>query len=296
MFAVALTLAAVIPALGGLRVAGIGSTIALPAAPRVGDCLLESLNDVIMNPPDTMVPPLAPTFAPCDGRDVGGEVVAVVHAKGDIRARVQHADNSGVDCYHQSLEYSGLLHFGGRYVLPNHSFRDPVDWNLTINARTAWVVPAPLLRTAGQTWVACVAAPLSGATFRGRLANAFSGGELPDEFGFCWVQSVPSAQGSASCGGSHYAELVSLGTIPGGAGATDADINMSCRSLAADVIGRTDPTASGHLVVATSVTPNAAQPPTLQQPLHVICYIEPLSHPLSGTLVGLRDRPIPYTK
>jgi hypothetical protein len=296
LFAVALILAAVVPAIGGLRLAGIASPIQLPHYPRVGDCLLQTLNDVILNPPDTTGPTLAPTFAPCDGRNVGGEVVAVVRATGDVRARVQHADASGVDCYHSSLEYSGLIPFGGRYVLAGHSAGDPVDWNLTINARTAWVVPGPLLRTAGQTWVACVAAPLSGATFRGRLADAFHGGELPDEFGFCWIQNTPSANGTASCGGSHYAELVSLGTIQNGAGIAVKDINGSCQRLAAAIVGRSDPTAAGHLAVQTSVSPNAAQTSTPPQPLHVICYIEPLTYPLSGTLVGLRDRPIPYTK
>src|SRR6476661_6284756 len=115
LFAVALVLAAVIPAFGGLRLAGIATPIQLPGDPQVGDCLVESLNDVISNPPDPTEPTLAPTFAPCDGRDVGGEVVAVVQATGsDVRARVQHADASGVDCYHSSLEYSGLVHFVGR--------------------------------------------------------------------------------------------------------------------------------------------------------------------------------------
>ena len=162
--------------------------------------------------------------------------------------------------------------------------------------RTAWVVPAPLLRTAGRTWVACIAAPLSGAGFRGRLAGAYNGGELPDEFGFCWEQRTPSAQGSVSCGRRHFAELVSLGTIPDGAGIALADIKISCQRLAAQVIGRSDPTAAGYLAIATSVSPVAAQSSPLRQPLHVICDLEPVTGPLSGTLVGLRDHPIPYSR
>jgi len=292
LFAVVLTLAIVVPNLGGRRIEGTGTPIHFPADPQVGDCLLESLNDVILIQPTSSGSSLVPTFAPCGDRNAGGQVVAVVRATGDVPARIRRAATSGVDCYQSSLQDSGLVLVGGRYVLADHSPADPVNWNLTINARTAWVVPGPLLRAAGQDWVACVAAPLSGATFRGQLAGAFSGGTLPDEFGFCWEQSIPSAIGVVPCGSSQFAELVSLGTIPGGAGVPLADIKSSCQQLAAQVIGRSDPTASGDLAVGTSVSPDVA---TSSQTQRVVCYIEPLTRPLSGTLVGLRDRPIPYS-
>jgi hypothetical protein len=224
-------------------------------------------------------------------------VVAVVHATGDVQARLSQAKASGVDCYRSSLEYSGLFGRDGRYVLAGRSPDGPVSWNLTINVRSAWVVPAALLRTAGQSWAACVAAPLSGATFRGRLDGAFSGGALPDEFGFCWEQRTPGGKGSVSCGGPHLAELVSLGTIPDASGIAPADIEGSCRRLAALVIGRSDPTAGGLLAVGTSVSaPHVAPVPPLPQPLNVVCYFESLVGPLSGTVVGLHDRPIPYSR
>jgi hypothetical protein len=140
--------------------------------------------------------------------------------------------------------------------------------------------------------VACVAAPLSGASYRGQLAGAFSGGTLPDAFGFCWAQNTPSAVGSVPCSGRHLSELVSLGTIPDGAGIAPEDIESSCRELAAQVIGRSDPTAAGDLAIGTLVSSDAATSSTL----HVICYIQPLTRPLTGTVVGLRDRPLPYAK
>jgi hypothetical protein len=126
------------------------------------------------------------------------------------------------------------------------------------------------------------------------LAEAFDGGKLPDGFGFCWAQSMPSAKGAVACGGRHLAELVSLGTIPDGAAIAPADIDDSCKRLAAQVIGRSDPTAAGELAVGTSVSPEAAR--AAGQPLHVICYFEPLKRALFGSLIGLRDRPIPYSK
>lgn len=295
LFAVALTLSVVIPSLGGLRVAGVATTILLPDDPRVGDCVQEPLNDIIVLEPASPGSSLAPSFVPCDGRKVGGEVIAVVQAVGSPRARLKQAEAS-VDCYHSSLEYSGLVLVGGRYVLADHYSNDPVDWNITINVRTAWVVPTPLLRTSGRTWVACIAAPLSGASFRGRLAGAYNGGKLPDEFGFCWEQRTPSARGSVSCGGRHLAELVSLGSVPDGAGIPLASITSSCQRLAAQVVGRSDPTVAGYLAVGTSVSPVAAPSSTPGEPLHVICDIEPVTQSLSGTLVGLRNGPIPYSR
>src|SRR6478735_5854380 len=252
LLVVVLTLAVVIPNLGGVHQEGIGTPIQLPEDPRVGDCLLQPLTDFIAISPSGSDPPLAPTFAPCDGRNVEGQVVAVVRATGSVTARLRQAEDSGGGCYQSSLKYSGLVLHDGRTVLADQSLDDPVDWNLTINVRSGWVLPAPLLQTAGQTWVACIAAPLSGATYRGQLADAFSGGKLPDEFGFCWEQDLPSNFGSVSCSNPHHAELVSLGTIPDGRTVASADIESSCQTLAAKVIGRSDPTAAGRLKVATS--------------------------------------------
>lgn len=293
MFAVTLMLAVVIPTLGGLRVAGMGGPIDLPDDPQVGDCVLESLSTILANSTVTSAPTFAPSFVPCDGRSVGGEVVVVARATGSVRDRIVQAEATGTDCYHASLQYSGLAPFGGRYVLAEHSAHDVVAWNLTINVRTAWVVPAPLYRTLGQDWVACVAAPLSGTAFRGQLAAAFTGGKLPDEFGFCWEQGTPSAKGAASCAGRHVAELVSLGTIPAGTPVALTDIESSCKRLSAQVVGRSDPTAAGRLEVGTAVTPDG---PESLPAFHVICYIEPATGALTGSLVGLRDRPIPYAR
>ena len=117
LFAVALTLAVVIPSLGGHRVAGAAATIQLPDDPKVGDCVQESLNDIIVIEPAASGSSLAPSFVPCDGREVGGEVVAVVQAVGSVHAQVQQAGAS-VDCHHSSLEYSGLVRSSGAIFHP----------------------------------------------------------------------------------------------------------------------------------------------------------------------------------
>ena len=40
---------------------------------------------------------------------------------------------------------------------------------------------------------------------------------------------------------------------------------------------------------------DSATSATDPQTQRVVCYIEPVTRPLSGTLVGLGDRPIPYS-
>ena len=64
MFAVALTLAVVIPSLGGLRLARVATTIQLPEDPKAGDCVQESLNDIILIEPAASESPLAPSLLP----------------------------------------------------------------------------------------------------------------------------------------------------------------------------------------------------------------------------------------
>ena len=297
LFVVVLTLAVLVPALGGLRSEGVGTAIELPSDPRVGDCVLEPPTDSAVIPPAASVSMIAPSFAPCDGQPIAGEVVAVVRAAGDDRARLQQVAAIGEDCRGSSLKYSGLVQDDGRYVLADHHLHDVVDWNLSINARTSWVLPPALLRSAGQTWAACIAAPASAAAYRGRLVGAFTDGVLPDEFGVCWEQTAPPATiDSVSCGDRHLAELVSTGKVPDGGKVTVADIKVSCQQLAAKVIGRADPTAGGQLVVGTAISPDTAQFLALPQPLNVTCYVAPVAQSLSGTLVGLGNRPIPYSK
>ena len=217
--------------------------------------MLGSGPDVAVIPPDGSAAPPAPTFARCDGRPVAGEVVAVVQATGDDRSRLEPAAASGVDCGRSSLEYSGLVPDDGRFVMSDSAPDDPVSWNLSINIRTAWVLPAPLLRSAGRTWAACVVTPATGGAYLGRLAGAFDNGALPDEFGLCWEKDTPRID-SVSCASRHLGELMATATIPDGGKVAVADITSSCRRLVARVIGRSDPTAGGRLTVEVSLTPD----------------------------------------
>lgn len=287
----ALTLALVIPTLDGLRVAGVAAMIELPDEPRAGDCLLATPTSE-SGTAGASTGLLGPTFASCEGRDVDGEVVAVVDGPGSAP---NDAAVGGMDCRRSALEYGGVVLTDGRPLSAGLYPSDVISWNLAISIRAAVLVPSPLLHSAGQTWIACIAAPVNGVPYQGQLAGAFNGGTLPSEFGVCVAERRPSVFiEPVPCKSPHFAEVISTATVPGGGRTAVADIKSSCERIAARVIGRSDPTASGQLTAEASITPAAGQFLALPQPLDISCYISSVTRPLSGTLVGLGGRPIPF--
>jgi hypothetical protein len=269
--------AIVVPARDGLRIAGRGTTIDLPADPQVGDCLL-----------------MAQSFGPCAGQSAIGEVVWIVTATGDPYDRLVRAESSGTDCRAVALTYAGLTEIDGRYVPRRHQEPDPVDWKFSINVRTTWVLPSAQLRAAGRTWAACVVEPSGGTSYPGGLGDAYSSGRLPDAYGVCWsAREVAVAMHKVDCAEPHLAELIAIGSVAGD-DVTPTEISGSCQSLAAEVMGRSDPTADGGLAVR--IDPDAADSLRwTREAMGVVCYVVPTAHSLTGTLVGLRDRPVPYS-
>ena len=129
----ALTLALVIPAIDGLRLAGVATMIELPSEPQASDCMLPSPTNAAATAGDSPLP-LWPTFGACDGRNLAGEVVAVVGGEGDVSTRLQKAAASGTDCRRMALEYSGLVLNDGRPLSAIRYPADPISWNLSLEA------------------------------------------------------------------------------------------------------------------------------------------------------------------
>jgi len=307
---VVLTVAIVIPARSGLRVAGSGVIGVLPADPVVGDCLLqppyEFWEQASSRPGSESTSqrarknPLAPIFGPCDGGEVAGEVVAIISASGDVVTRRARAAASGLDCRSTALQYAGLFPLGERFVLADRMAVDPVSWQLSISLRGNWMLPSVVMQAAGRSWAACVATPGVSGFYRGRVANSYRGGRLPDLYGTCWDRSTPSAgMDAVDCGESHAAELISVGDVPDRAATTSAAINADCLRLAADVMGRADPTAGGGLQVKVAPDlPDAPAAPSspVAEPrgLNVVCFVTAGERSLTGSLVGIGENPIPY--
>ena len=313
LLVVAVLVAAIVtPARSGLRMAGTAALIQLPGDPRVGDCLLGPAAEMRAwpvqdgragSPPASSSPrwslpkvpqdPFAPAFAPCDGTAVAGEVVAIVSAAVDPQTRRARAQPSGLDCRSAGLKYAGLVPEAGGFAPPDQPRDDPVSWRFSINLRSDWVLPSTMLQAAGRTWAACVVAPPDGGLYRGRIADAYSSGRLPDEFGTCWdVQVVSAAIRPVDCGESHMAELISAGWVPVRAATSMADIKSSCVRLAADVLDRGDPTAAGALDIKTS--PASIDRLDEEASVSVLCFVGSADRSLAGTLGGRGERAIPY--
>jgi hypothetical protein len=304
----AIVVAILVPVRDGLRVAGTAAITDIPADPAIGNCLLEPTAEFWSGarvPPDKPAGgtaaeqatnnPLAPIFGSCSGVSVAGEVVAIRSATGDSGSRLASAQGSGLDCRAAALEYAGLTRVDSRFSVRGQLGAEPVSWKFSINLRTSWVLPSPVLQAAGRTWVACVASPVTPSRYTGSIADAYLGGELPAPFGTCWdrpetgagIQMVP-------CDQPHKAQLVASGTIPTRQDATIAKIGQSCRGLTATVMGRTDPTAGGGLTIKLS--PEIADGQVWRSSsVDVICFITPTEHSLVASVVGLGDRPIPYS-
>lgn len=309
LVAVVLIAAIGVPAWDGLRITGRGVAIEMPADPKVGDCIFDAsatvATAVLQQPPssvsadvnfDQSMPGLPVVAGPCDGQPIVGEVVAMISPPGREPARAMSAgQNFAQRCRTAALRYAGLEQVGDRFALAGEQVNDPVDWNISIHLQNFRLLPSSLLRSAGRTWSACVASAPGLTRHRGTIAAAYRGGHLPNEFGTCWdARDVTTAMHSVVCGDSHVAELVSMGTVHDRSATTDADIRDSCVGLAAKVIGRTDPTAGGQLVVRVSPDSGDTNLYTGAS-LDIVCYLMPRDHSLTGTLVGLGDRPIPFT-
>ena len=289
-----LTLALVIPAVDGRQLPGSGVMIKLPDRPKIGDCVLPSPIDIgasVGDPLDLF----GRTSAACDDGTVAGEVVAVMGPTASVPARLDDVSADEINCRRSALEYSGLILEDNRALATEPDPARLINWDLVPGLRAASVVPSPLLRSAGQDWRACIAAPVGDTPYQGRLAGAFTGGRLPDEFGVCGAAQRPSVLLDAvPCSNPHLAELLATASVPGGGRTAVADIEHSCSRIAARVVGRSDPTAAGQLLVQTSISPAAGEFLALPQPQDVMCYISFGMRPLSGTLVGLGERPIPF--
>ena len=309
LVAVVLVAAISVPAWDGLRIAGRGVAIELPADPKVGDCVFDASAGVataVLQQLPSSVPAVVtvnqsvsglPVIAgPCNGQAVVGEVVAMISLPSlEPGGPTTREHDVTQQCRAATLRYAGLEQVGDRFTLADRPASDPVTWNLSMHIQNSMLRPSSLLRSAGRSWSACVASPPGSTRYRGSIANAYREGQLPNEFGTCWdSRDVTTAMRSVVCADSHVAELVSMGTVHDRSATTPADIRDSCVRLAAKVIGRTDPSAGGQLVVR--VSPDPGEPNRYTTPsLDIVCYLMPSDHSLTGTLVGLRDQPIPFT-
>ena len=270
-------LALALPPLGGRRVAGRPGPIELPDPPAVGQCLQAA------EPAGTS--PRFPRFGTCDSGSALGEVAAV-------RFRVAGAAGppGEDDCTAAIASYAGLRPTATGWGLPGPAARQDPVWRIPFQAAPEWVRQAPGLPTSASGWDACIASPPMVNWQRGSLADAYAGGHLPAGYGRCWVARDPEPQDAMlACAWPHVTELLGVVT---GASTDDPDRTAgSCRHLAAQLLGRPDPTVDGALAVLVG----QGDPIDDDTETAAFCYVATTDGRLvEGSLVGLGGAAIDY--
>jgi hypothetical protein len=291
LLVIALVAVTVVPSVTGRRVAGSAVATVFPDPPVVGDCLQAPF------PADRRsgVPPeidvTATRFGSCAGL-IAGEVVAVWPTAAAVEA-APTSRRSG-PCYQATATFAGLDTVGRSTDLPGAPPSGPIRWKPTINFEPYHVVPGEQEASAGRSWVACVAAATGRPAYQGTLKDAFTTGSLPVEFGLCWAgEDIDRLPTSVPCNQPHASQLLSTGYIRDRIAAPTELIDAACPDIAKRLMRTDDPTRGGQLrIVSDRFTGDVVS--RTDAPLTIGCIVTAAGPQLlSGTVIGLGDRPAP---
>jgi len=292
---VVLALAAVMvgPALSGIRSTGVAVPVALASPPAVGDCavrVFDATVDLESTPPVLSVS--AVRFGSCRGL-IAGEVVAFWSDKEEL-AGAPRSRRAG-PCQSPLIEYAGLRIPG----LPTDPLAaadsEPVSWRPTLSYQAYLVIPSGLEQRAGRDWSACVIVPADGQAYRGSLRAAYPTDALPTAFGSCWGPDDSGLlTGPGDCLQPHTAQLVATGFGGGLDRVPAADVAASCSRIAARLMDTDDPTRDGQLTIVADRMARLSRTWT-GNPSSLGCFVTTTgSRQLTGLLLGLGDRPVPF--
>ncbi len=287
----ALSAVVVVPSLDGRRVAGSAAAISFPDPPQVGDCLRSPFSQTAVGPGTPAEIAVTQTdLGPCGG-SASGEVVAFWET--ESAARQAPTSRFGGPCYRQAAEYAGLESAGRSTDLPGAPTVGSVRWKPTIAFDPYLVVPGELEQRAGRHWVACLVVPMGGVAYSGTLRDAFVHG-LPAQYGLCFDSAdfdlLPTL---LLCDQPHAAELLATGWIRDRSQMSLAEVEDACRGIAGRLIGAADPSRGNTLeIISDRLTSQSVD--RSDGPLTIGCFAAAGgSAQLSGSVLGLGDRPVP---
>lgn len=290
---VAAALLAAIPAWGPRTVDGAAAAVAMTGAPTVGACAdapvaaYPSYGSATGN---TYVYPRI-DLGPCTGTRFA-EVVWIIADPAQPSVTTEgsalNIDDPNQDrCAAAVAGYLGATSVTG----PGGSI-----WTPVAAAQPSLSRPSARQEAAGQNWLACLAsAPGSTypeqepAPYDGTLLDAVATGTARDRLGACpALRALGDGSAPGSCGRPHTTQLLAVsGEL---AVATPrARLARDCASVAATLTGRSDPTAAGALriVLDTDTVPIGGV---------AWCGVTTTGErTLSGGLIGLGDRALPWT-
>ncbi len=264
---------------------GRAGAILFPGPPAVGDCLIDPLDEGSRVPAE--MTRQVPQFGSCAGRHTIGEVVSV---RSPAPAGLTAGLDDSTGCRTQALIRAGLVWHDGSFgiagTVSGHGAApgDPVSWQYSIAATTAWIGQIPW-SPAASAWAACIVRPIGPSRDAASIAGSFAGGVLPSEYGTCWASTkVDAAMRMVNCALPHAAELIALGSVDGAPGEPWDDVVSSCVDQAGRAMRRDDPTVGGLLDV--DLAPDRPYPTARAR--DVTCYVAAAGHRrLVGSVVGL---------
>jgi hypothetical protein len=288
---VALVAVIVVPSIAGRRVPGSVVATVFPLPPAAGDCLLAPFPVAVRSGVPSEIPFPATRFGSCEG-SIAGEVVAV-WPTADAAEAAATSRRAG-PCYQAAATFAGLESTRRSTDLPDAPADGTIRWKPTIGFDAYHVVPGDQERKAGRSWVACLAVPTGRPTYRGTLTDAFTTGSLPAEFGLCWEgDDIDRLPGPVPCTQPHAAELLATGFIRDRLAAPTEFIDAACPAMASRLMRTDDPTRGGQLrIVSDRSTGDVFS--RSDAPLTIGCMVVSAGpQRLSGTVIGLGDRPAP---
>jgi hypothetical protein len=292
---VAMVGALTVPNLTGHRISGLGTAVAIPPPPRVGDCLLR-------NDPVTLLPevgadeatPRLPCSSPHDGEII--LLATTLHEFPMIKQGGTRFPDPAL-CAEAAYPYLGVHRMtegGVRSALLG-------PWWPASIGRFGFLSPSPLQRRAGQTWLACVLSSPQGVV-TGSAAAVLHDRASRNPVAFCLPGTNVLLDVSISCGRPHAMEVLGWRVADESVGG-QRPLDTSCAELAVRMTGMRDPTARGQLSVAavvghydTNGILQAGYGPGPHSELNcAACTISAAgTRMLDGTLTGLGDAPLPW--
>lgn len=287
-----LLVALVVPALGGRRIGGTPTAIAVTAAPAVGDCLLQVAPDPAERPGAGDQLRLVPCALPHDGEVI---TVSGIGSATPVSGVVDRPVRDLAACASTAYQYFGV------HPLDGENERSALlgTWWPGFAATFAMLRPGSTQVRSGQAWSACVLSSPHGST-AGTAAQLYGGSPRSSPFALCTSATDIGRYRSIPCRHPHSMEILGWRVTDESARGA-AEFGESCNQLARRVTAMDDPSARGALRVAVVVIrADAGQVlegwgPGHAGPYRAACTISvAVPRQLTGSLTGLGDGPLPW--
>ncbi|MEP6980028.1 MAG: hypothetical protein ABJA16_04615 [Nakamurella sp.] len=290
---------AVIPSWRPRAVDGTASAVPVAGPPAIGDCVSDPVEIYPGYGNTTGATYVYPQLgmAPCTGPRFA-EVVTVIPTPAEPQVTVEGSSLTIVDANQNRCEAASPGYVGTTAVIDVAGRR----WSPVVSVQPSLSRPSPRQEAAGQHWLACLSSAPGAryleqapAPYDGTLRDAIATGAVRDRIDACPVgTSLDTGFSPGGCTRAHTSQLLAVAADLT-ADTSREQLIQGCASTAATLTGLPDPTAQGELRIVAQVGPSPAADP-VPAGSTVLCGVATAGErTLSGGLIGLGDRPLPWT-